>query len=355
MGTTLIIDGSYGEGGGQILRTSLSLAAILKRPVRIDNIRSGRKNPGLQPQHLTAARAVAKICRGKLTGDSVGSQTLEFHPGKIEPGDYTFDVSDIKASAGSVNLIYQSVLLPLAFAHKPSKVIIRGGTHVPWSPPANYIDDVYLPALSRMGLIALYRTVRAGYYPIGGGEVHSEIRPVDIIKPISLTERVDGTVNCTSAISNLPVSIADRQMSEASQCLRMHGIDPIEEIDEYDSLGKGTVVFILFDGDELKSGFTSLGERGKPAERVAREACDEFLEWWKSKTALDKHLADQLIVPMALADGDSEFTTVEITQHLITNVWTVQQFLPVKIDIQGTEGQPGRVRVSGTGFKNNRS
>jgi len=345
----LIIDGSYGEGGGQILRTSLTLSAILKRPVKITNIRSGRKNPGLQPQHLTAARAVAHICGGNLIGGNVGSQSIEFHPGPVVPGNYTFDVSEIKPSAGSVNLIFQTVLLPLTFAGKESRVTIKGGTHVPWSPAANYISDVYLPILAIMGLLVWYKVKKSGYYPIGGGEIRADIRPVTGLKPINLTERSSaGTVTCYSAVSNLPRSIVDRQMSVVVSRLRPLGIEPIQVIEEYDSPGKGTVTFILFDDGVIKAGFTSLGERGKPAEKVAADACDEFEAWWKSGMALDKHLADQLIVPMAFASGESAFTTEEITLHLSTNIWTVEHFLHTEINVEGKQGEPGTIRVSGS-------
>jgi RNA 3'-terminal phosphate cyclase (ATP) len=347
----IVIDGSYGEGGGQILRTSLSLSAILGQSIRIENIRAGRKKPGLQPQHLTAARAVARICSGRLIGGEVGSVTLELHPKAVEPGDYVFDVSEVKASAGSVNLIFQTVLLPLALARKPSRLTIKGGTHVPWSPPANFIDEIYLPAISRMGVRTFYRMIKAGYYPIGGGEVQVEILPTDVLCPIRLDERPTGNVTCFSAVSNLPESIAERQMTEAVSCLGSIGVKTVEVIDEYESPGKGTLVFILFRGDDIRAGSTALGERGKPAEKVAREACNEFIDWWKSGQAVDKHLADQLVVPMSLAAGESGFTTVEITQHLVTNIHTVRQFLPVEVDLIGEEGQPGAVRIIGAGTK----
>ncbi|MEN6370519.1 MAG: RNA 3'-terminal phosphate cyclase [Armatimonadota bacterium] len=343
----IVIDGSYGEGGGQIVRTSLTLSAILKQPIRIENIRAGRKKPGLQPQHLTAAQSISSICNGRLTGDKIGSQTLEFCPGNVKPGKYTFDVSKIKSSAGSVNLIFQTLLLPLAFAKKPSTVTIRGGTHVPWSPSSNYISEVYLPTLARMGLLVSYRLKRAGYYPIGGGEIEAEIRPVDHLQPIDLSKRKPGAVTCCSAVSNLSRSIADRQMAEMSSRLKLINIEPDEVIEEYDSPGRGTFSFILFDGGDMKAGFTSLGEIRKSSEDVAKDACDKFTQWWKSGMALDKHLADQMIVPMALADGESLLATEENTLHLRTNIWTVGHFLKTKFDIQGNPGEPSTIRVIG--------
>ncbi|MEN6521649.1 MAG: RNA 3'-terminal phosphate cyclase [Armatimonadota bacterium] len=343
----IVIDGSYGEGGGQILRTSLTLSVISKQSIRIENIRAGRKNPGLQPQHLTAAQAIASICNGRLTGDKVGSQTLEFHPGNVRPGEYTFDVSKIKSSAGSVNLIFQTVLPPLAFSRKPSKVTIRGGTHVPWSPSADYISEVYLPTLARMGFPVQYRLTRAGYYPIGGGEIEAEIQPVNHLQPIDLFKRKLGAVTCYSAVSNLTRSIANRQMAEMTSRLKQLNIEPNKVIEEYESPGIGTFSFILFDGGDVKAGFTSLGEKRKSSEEVAGDACDEFTLWWKSGMALDKHLADQLIVPMALANGESSLATEENTLHLRTNIWTVGHFLQTKFDVQGNPGEPATLRVIG--------
>jgi RNA 3'-phosphate cyclase len=201
-----------------------------------------------------------------------------------------------------------------------------------------------------MGLLTWYRLTRAGYYPIGGGEIQAEVRPVGSLRAVRFADRPPGTVTCFSAVSNLPRSIAERQMAEVLACLEGLGVEAGQVIEDYESPGKGTVVFILYDGD-VKAGFTALGERGKPAERVAREACDEFAAWWRSGMALDKHLADQLIVPMALAAGESSFTTVENTLHLGTNIHTVRQFLSVEFEVQGEEGGPGTVRVAGAAYE----
>lgn len=339
------IDGSYGEGGGQVLRTSLSLAAILREPVRIRNTRAGRKNPGLQPQHLTGARAVAAICGGRLSGDSIGSQQLTLEPGEVKSGSYTFDVSQIKASAGSITLILQTVLLPLTLSGG-GRVTLKGGTHVPWSPPVNYIDEVYLPTLARMGLISYFHVEKAGYYPVGGGLAHIDIRRTDRLSPLDLTERgAVESVTVYSAVSNLPREIAERQLQQGSSRLRGMGIEPIEIVEDYPSVGKGTVFFLLAKTAAARAGFTGLGARGKRAEMVADEAINQFSAWLASGAALDKHLADQMILPMVLAEGISSFTTEEVTRHLITNIWVVRQFLPVNIELDGEEGKPGRVQI----------
>jgi RNA 3'-terminal phosphate cyclase (ATP) len=342
----LTIDGSFGEGGGQILRTSLSLSALTRRPIRIENIRAGRKNPGLQPQHLASVRGAAKICGGRASGDKIGSTVLEFYPGETKPGSYAFDVSEIKASAGSIGLVFQTIFWPLVFARKGSSLVLRGGTHVNWSPVANYIDDVFLPTVSRMGALGMYSLKRAGYYPVGGGEIHAEVRSTDSLRPLNLSERGQiSSVYCYSAVSNLTIDIARRQLDRGLARLSEMGISADGELLDVPSPGKGTYFFILAKfGDFGCAGFTGIGERGKPAEKVAEEAVIDFEKWYSSGMAIDPHLADQLIIPMALADGPSVFSTSEITQHLVTNITVVRKFLDVEFEIQGEEGLPGVVK-----------
>ncbi len=338
------IDGSLGEGGGQILRTSLSLAAITGQPVTIDNIRANRDKPGLRPQHLTGALAIADICSAEIAGAQVGSTKLTFKPGKIKSGRHEFDVAAVQASAGSVNLIVQTIIWPLAFGSKKSHVTIKGGTHVPFAPISNYISEVFLPVIANMGLACHYSVIRSGYYPIGGGEVRLEIPAVEQLKPISATKRAGQMhVEVVSAVSNLPLSIAQRQLDSAKKRLGKIGVEAEAEIKEYPSQGKGTVVFISCSSDNGRAGFQSLGALKKRAERVADEACDEFEDYYDSDAAFDKHLADQLIIPAALAGGLSEFTTAEVTTHLLTNIAVVEAFLPVKFRVGGDVGVAGKV------------
>ena len=338
------IDGSFGEGGGQILRTALSLAAITGQAVTIDNIRAGRDKPGLRPQHATGALAVARICGGELQGAEVGSRRVVFKPGKIAPGNYNIDVSAIRSSAGSVNLVLQTIIWPLAFAGKKSRVTIRGGTHVPYSPTSNYIDDTFLPTIAEMGLSCHYSITKAGYYPEGGGEVRILIPESEELKPISITDpKKPYRVHLTSAVSRLPMSIAERQLDTASARLKSMGLNFETSIKQYPSLGAGTVVFISLTAGRARAGFQSLGALKKRAERVADEACDELEAYIKTGAALDKHLADQLIIPIALAKGDSRFTTSEITGHLITNIAIVEAFLPVRFRVTGDVGKPGTI------------
>jgi len=340
----LAIDGSFGEGGGQILRTSLSLAALTGREVTIENIRAGRENPGLRPQHLTGALAVAEICDAQITGAEVDSTKVIFRPGKIKPGSYFFDVSRIRASAGSVNLILQTVLWPLAFQDEPSRIVIKGGTHVPFAPSSDYIENTFLPTVARMGLVCRHRMVKAGYYPIGGGEVRLEINPVKELSPISLVDRSEPVrIEAISAVSGLPSSIADRQLDAGQSRLKAIGIQAVGATAEYPSPGKGTTFFISASSGNARAGFQSLGELRKRAEQVAEDACNDLEDYLDTSAAIDEHLADQLIIPMALAGGQSKLSTCRISQHLLTNIAVVERFLDVHFHVSAALGETGTV------------
>jgi len=353
----IVIDGSYGEGGGQILRTTLSLSALTGKPVRIENIRAGRPKPGLAAQHLTGVLAAAEVCDAELEGAELGSQTLIFIPrSPPKAGNYTFDVAEARkgGSAGSVGLVFQTLLLPLAFAAGESHLVIKGGTHVAWSPPFHYLESVYLPTLRWMGIEAEVRIERWGWYPIGGGEVKAVVKGLggkseglSPLTPLDLTERGRlKRLRGISASSNLPSHIVQRQRRHAEELLRRWGFDPQIEVMDAPSPGKGTCVFLIAEYENVVAGFSSLGARGKRAEAVAEEACREFVEYHRSGACLDKHLADQLILPLALAEGRSAFTTSEITQHLLTNIWVVEQFMDVRFKVEGGEGKKGRVTVA---------
>jgi RNA 3'-terminal phosphate cyclase (ATP) len=344
----ITIDGSYGEGGGQVLRTSLSLSALLGEAVRIENIRAKRPKPGLQAQHLTGVLATAQVCNAELKGAELGSQTLTFAPqSPPQAGDYTFDVAEARkgGSAGSTSLVFQTLLLPLALADGDSHLTLRGGTHVAWSPPFHYLQHVYLPTLVRMGIEATLEINQWGWYPIGGGEIRARIKGQGtgdkelpsvshLLSAINLTERGElKRLWGISALSNLPAHIAHRQKRQAEGLLRERGFAPEIEIVDAPSPGRGTVVFLVAEFEKVVAGFTSYGARGKRAEKVAEEACRELIQYYDSGQALDKHLADQLILPMGLAAGPSGFTTCEVTQHLRTNVGVVEQLMGVKAEI----------------------
>jgi RNA 3'-terminal phosphate cyclase (ATP) len=348
----LSIDGSYGEGGGQVVRTSLALSAITGRPVCIEGIRAGRRKPGLKPQHLTGVRAAAKICDAEMNGAKLKSQALTFAPRSVpRAGNYTFDVAQAAkgGSAGSVSLILQTVLLPLGLAKGTSQLTIRGGTHVAWSPPFDYIKRVYVPTLSRMGIAAKVNIRKWGWYPIGGGEIKATVggRGKDT-PPTGLDLGQRGgrlRVRGLSASSNLPKHIRTRQERAALQVLRSSGVNARIDVVDAPSKGMGTVVFCWAEFENSAAGFTSLGERGKPAERVAEEAADELVSFLQGDAVLDRYLADQLVLPMALAKGPSRFSTELVTQHLLTNAWVVNRFFPGRVQVRGEEGQPGMCRI----------
>jgi RNA 3'-terminal phosphate cyclase (ATP) len=343
----LQIDGDYGEGGGQILRTTLSLSCLLKKPVEITNIRKGRRIPGLQPQHLTSVNACKSISEAEVEGNKLQSLTLKFSPQKIKGGDFTFNVAEEKRSAGSTSLILQAILLPLSLAEQSSHITLLGGTHVPWSPPFDYLKEVFLPMVRKIGCQVELQIKKWGWYPKGGGEVHCTIHPAEKLLPLNLTER-GKLLNLTgiSVVSNLPTPIAERQKNQALKILRERDFSPEIKILQAPSIGQGTFFFLRAEFENSVAGFGVLGEIGKRAEKVAKEACQEFLEFIETKAAIDPHLADQLIPYLVLTDGQSSFTVSRISKHLLTNVWVVQQFLPTKITVEGDEGKEGKVIIT---------
>jgi len=336
------IDGSYGEGGGQILRTALAFSTILKIPIRVKNIRANRKNPGLGNQHLAAANALARISGATIEGNRIGSQTLTFIPQEVRPGDYEFKIE----TAGSVTLLLQTIFLPLCLAPADSTLTLVGGTHVPWSPPFHYLSQVFLPSLGPMGVSADALIEKWGFYPKGGGLVRLVISQVDELKPIWLVERGSlKKIRGISAIANLPRHVAERQREQALKRIRRElEIDPeIAILSDAPSVGQGSFLFLSAEYEGIVVGFSSLGVRGKPAEKVADEAVDFLKNYLESDGCVDPHLADQLVPFMALAKGHSSLTTTQMTEHLLTNLWVVAQFMETKIQTRGELGGPGRV------------
>jgi len=336
------IDGSYGEGGGQILRTALALSAIRRKPFIIYRIRSNRKNPGLQAQHLEAVEALARITRAQTEGVKFGSQRITFAPQEILPGDYQFEVK----TAGSVTLLLQAIFLPLCLSGGISRVTLIGGTHVPWSPPFHYLSEVFLPTLEWMGVSGEAVIERWGFYPRGGGKIQLKIDPVHELKPISLTERgLLKKVRGISAISNLPKHVAERQREHVLKRIQSELKIEAEITTLYDtpSNGPGSFLFLLAEYEKARAAFSSLGARGKPAEKVADEAVDSMKDFIESDGCIDAHLADQLVPFLAVAKGNSFFTTTQMTEHLLTNLWVTGHFLEAKLRNWGEIGRPGRV------------
>ena len=355
MSRPLIIDGSQGEGGGQILRTSLSLAAVEGRPIRIEKIRAGRPNPGLAAQHVTCVRAVAALCRAQVAGDEIGSPQLDFAPGAgVQAGDYTFDISAARkgGSAGATGLVLQAVLVPLALAPGASRVSLRGGTHVAWSPPFDYLQQVWLPALAKLGVVADMELQRSGWYPAGGGEIHARVsglgpemsgrlRPVTLLDRGPL-ERVTGR----AIAANLPLHIPRRMAARAADVLRAEGIDAAIEAEGADATSPGAGIFLTARYQVIACGFSALGERGKPAETVGEEAAQALLAHQRSGAAVERHLADQILLPLALADGPSGYSTEAITQHLRSNAFVIERFGRAKVRFSTGERGSGIVTVT---------
>ncbi|MFC1716988.1 RNA 3'-terminal phosphate cyclase [Candidatus Poribacteria bacterium] len=346
----LEINGSEGEGGGQILRSSLAMSAVLGQPVRFRSIRAGRDRPGLHAQHLTCVNALAKITGADVAGANLGSQELAFAPHTIRAGTYRFDVAEVSPSAGSLSLVFQAIALPLAFANDVSRITLSGGTHVSFSPSVHYLQMIYLPTIAQMGLQADIELRKWGWYPKGGGEAVAEVYPAEL-RGAHLSERGSPkNIRVVSASSNLPASIARRQEESSLRILKSEGIEVSSEIVEPPAQDKATVVFVAVEFENGRAGFMALGERGKRAEVVAEEAANECVDFLRADAAIDEHLADQLIPLMALAKGRSSFTTSRITSHLLTNIWVAEQFLPIKFWVSGDEGEPGEVSVYGVGY-----
>jgi RNA 3'-terminal phosphate cyclase (ATP) len=357
MADVVTLDGSHGEGGGQILRTALALSTLTGTPVRIVHIRAGREQPGLRPQHLAAVRALGTICGANIQGGALDSRALLFEPTTTpQAGSYRFDVARISAeagrggSAGAVTLLFQSLLPALALATGDSQLTLIGGTHVRWSPPYHYLAEVYMPMVERLGLRARLELGRWGWYPQGGGEIVAHITGLgptpQTLEPLTLLERGKlEEVWGISAASRLPDHIIQRQKDQAIARLRARHIKAEIDAIQAPSVGPGTVLFLLAQYEHLAAGFVGYGRLRYPAEKVADDAADAFEQHLTSKQALDPHLADQIILPLALVPGTSSFTTSQITRHLLTVGWVVEQMLPRRVIIEGQESEPGTVHV----------
>lgn len=351
----LTLDGSQGEGGGQILRSALSLSAITGRPFRLTDIRAGRTNPGILPQHLSAVRATAALCGATVSGDEIGSDELEFAPRHpAAPGSYLFDVAETagKGSAGSVTLILQTLAVPLALAAGPSTLVLRGGTHVEWSPPFDHLATSYVPMLHRLGFRIDAALRRWGWYPVGEGEIACNIagladamaqpRPLELPARGAL-QRVGGR----AVAANLPAHIAQRMTDRATASLRDLGVPVHIDAKRVTAACAGAGIFLFAEYEELTVSFSSYGRQGKPSETVADEAVAALREHAAADAAVEIHLADQLLLPLAVASGASSFTTLRPSGHLLTNGWAIEQFGIARVSID--EGTPCCVRVEPCG------
>ena len=327
---TIIIDGSTGEGGGQILRTSLTLSCITGKNLHIENIRAARRNPGLAKQHLSCVRAACKICDGLAQGATKGSQVLDFIPGSIQSGDFHFDIG----SAGSASLVIQTILPALFLADKSSTVVVTGGTHNPWAPPFDFLNEAFLPAIATAGFHGDCTLIKHGFFPAGGGKISLKIQPwqkntgrtIDLCRQSKETQ-----IYAHIYTAKIPEHVAQRQR----KLLLQSGLDiqDVEHIKIKDSDGPGNCTMIQICGLERTTIFTSFGMRGKPSEEVISEVVSLVKDFLTSEAAVDRFLADQLLIYMALAKAGS-FTTNEISSHLQTNMEVIKKFLPVDFNIE---------------------
>ena len=339
------LDGSTGEGGGQILRTALSLALITGQPFRITRIRANRAKPGLMRQHCVAVQAAAQVCGADVGEMAVGAQTLTFVPGKIRGGDYSFAIG----TAGSCTLVLQTLLPALLFADAPSVVRITGGTHNSMAPPAHFLQRAYGRVMAQMGVEMTLDLKRFGFYPAGGGEIVAHIRPCKELKRVDLLTRGEQVASfAESFVAGVPGSVAQRELDSIGRAMgwamdgtmagAMQGTTsqllirtlPAEQ-------GPGNALLITLESANVTDVFCSFGEKTVSAETVAKRVIGQAKRYLASGAALGEYLADQVMLPFALAGGGS-FTTCEVSQHSLTNAAVIEQFLPVKFSFEKHDG-----------------
>jgi RNA 3'-terminal phosphate cyclase (ATP) len=327
----LEIDGAVGSGGGQILRTALALSAILNKGFVINNIRARRPRPGLMPQHLACVRAARQLCHARVQGDAAGSTRLIFEPDQIGSAQLEVDVAGETGSAGAVTLVAQTVLPIMLFAPEPSTAVLRGGTHVPFSPVYEYLERVLLPFVRQLGYQAEVQLNRFGFFPVGGGEVVLKTKPARTQNLSGVNLKSPGKLlrlKIVSAVSKLPVSIAERQ---AARLKRRLPVQPeAEKVQVVTAKCPGTYLFLEANYEHITAGFSALGKKGKPAEAVADEVYEQFYEHHQQHGAVDTKLADQCLLFLVLTQKPCRFTTSRVTEHLRTNSLVINQFIPAR-------------------------
>ncbi|HEV2861999.1 MAG TPA: RNA 3'-terminal phosphate cyclase [Pyrinomonadaceae bacterium] len=320
------IDGSYGEGGGQIIRTSLALSLITGKAFRAFNVRARRTKPGLQRQHLTAVTSAAAVGGAKVEGASVGAKEFTFVPGEVSPGEYRFSVG----TAGSTMLVLQAVLPPLMIASAPSLLLFEGGTHNVHAPPFEFIQRTFLPLVGRMGPTVTVELQRYGFYPPGGGRFNVYVEPARELRRLDLVERGAVLARRARALCvNLPASIGERELAVVSEQLGWVP-DQLDLETSDNAVSPGNVLTVEVESEHLTEVFTGMGQRGVRAEQVAAGVVHEVKRYMEVGAPVGEHLADQLLIPMALAGGGS-YTTGPLTLHTTTNVEVIKKFLPVEI------------------------
>lgn len=341
---TVTLDGSEGEGGGQMLRSSLSLSLVTGTPVRVVNVRAGRAKPGLLRQHLTALRAAAELSGARVEGAELGSREVLFAPGAVAPGAYTFRVG----TAGSATLVMQTVLPALLRADGPSTVAFEGGTHNPMAPPYEFIARAFVPVINRMGPAVECSLERAGFYPAGGGRFTMTVTPSKALARVELMERGEvRDVGVVARVAGLPENIARREVTAARAVLGWPWAQLTTEVLPREQ-GPGNVVLVTVACEHATEVFARVGEKGRSAEAVGAAVAQEAAAWLAAGVPVGEHLADQLLLPMALGGG-GRFVTTEPTLHTTTNARVIERFLPVEIGWEKRDERAWVVTVAGRG------
>src|SRR5947208_1480889 len=337
----ITIDGSFGEGGGQIIRTSCALSLITGKPFRIYNVRARRDKPGLQRQHLTAVNSAAQIGSAQVDGAAVGSTEFTFRPGQVVPGNYTFSIG----TAGSTTLVLQTVLPPLMIATAPSRITLEGGTHNVHAPPFEFLQKTFLPLVNQTGMCVSLELERYGFYPPGGGRLHLMIEPTSSRNRLELVER--GAILATRAralVVNLPPGIAERELGVVREKLGWADKQLLLETSN-NAYSPGNVLTIEIESEQLTEIMTGIGERGVRAETVAERAVKEAQQYLTHNAPVGEHLADQLLIPLALAGGGS-YLTGALSLHTTTNIEIIKRFLDVDISVTPAGDEMWRIDVN---------
>lgn len=348
------IDGSYGEGGGALVRISAALSTLTGKSIHITDIRAGRPKKGLMPQHLNALKSVALLSNASCQGLEVGSTEVTFQPGELVGGDFKLDIG----TAGSMTLVLQSFLITAAFARDPVKITLSGGSDVRWSPPADYLSNVTLPILKSIGYNIELKLLQRGHYPRGGGVLEAVIHPVKDISPFNLLDLKVDRIRGISHAVKLPEHVALRQAQAAKDALQKAGYQLEIEVQHSDeSLSPGSGIVLWTEGEDgtgssadgelinIRVGSSSIGEPGKRAEVVGKQAADELLYFISGNAALDKYMGDQIIPYMAMA-GNSTVKTAELTEHTLTNIYVTEKITGRNFEYEGKLGEPALIRVN---------
>lgn len=337
----IYIDGSFGEGGGQILRTSLGLSMVTGKEFCISNIRKNRRKPGLLRQHLTAVNAAKTICGAETQGAELKSEKLDFSPGKIIPGQYEFEIG----SAGSTSLVFQTIYPALLYTESESRITITGGTHNPYAPPFDFLKESFLPLIGRMGISIIPELIEYGFYPAGGGKAMYTITPPAFIKPLFLTER-GKLVNqkATGIVSGIPEKIAEKEVNIITKQLNW-GYET-ETVLKVKSRGPGNFLYAALEYENVTEFFTSFGEKRISLNKVAADTIKQIHNYQSAEAPFGEYLTDQVLIPMALSGG-GKIKSVHVSEHAKTNIEVIKQFLDVEITIKDTENNEFQITIKG--------